>query len=190
MQLNFFGGNMSQKEIDELPLHLNGITFQPWHFYRNKKAKPGENPLLLQDCFVDEVMRMKNLQARPEITRVMPFGESSLYVEGHVKVWERGKPDNNLATEAFASVTKMPYEGGQTHYAQIAITRALRTAVIRHLQISDHDIELAIKAYEIDSNKVKSMSTRNIADGPGEETTEKIEPIDVPEVNLGDLGLE
>lgn len=45
--------------MNELPIHIRDIEFKPYHFYYNKKAKKGENPLLLQDNFIDDIMREK-----------------------------------------------------------------------------------------------------------------------------------
>jgi hypothetical protein len=180
---------MSQ-EIDNLPEHLTGIKFEPWHFYRNTKAKKGENQLLLNDCFIDEVMRMKKLRFIPKITARLPYKNNELYIEAEVTVYstnDDGWVDESNNTKAFSSVTKMPHEGGQTHFAQIAITRALKTAVLRHLYISDHDIELAVAAYDITPAKVNVMTRSITNDGDSEETDKTPQTIE-PEIDL-DLGI-
>jgi hypothetical protein len=179
---------MSQELIDKLPEHLKGFKFEPWHFYKNLKAKKGENQLILNDCFIDEVMRVKNIDFTPEITARMPYKGDGLYIEATVTVRSlvMGKERKTIA---ISSMTKMPFEGGQTHFAQLVITRALKTAVIRHLQISDHDIELVIEAYEIKKNQV-TTKTRNITDDTQDDeeneshkTPQVIEP-DI-DMNLG-----
>jgi hypothetical protein len=124
-------------------------------------------------------MRQANLHFVPEITRVLPFGEGQLYVEAKVEVF-----DDKKKTISYASMTKMPHSDGQTHFAQVCITRAMKTAVLRHLQISDHDILMVIDAYGFDP---KQMSTRSV--------TNEVEEAEVAEApveampDLGDLGV-
>lgn len=179
---------MTQAQIDALPKHLEGIRFENWHFYYNKKAKKGENALLLQDNFIDDVMRVKNIHFTPEITRVIHIEGDKFYIEAKVTVYNQGPMvgTNQKNTTAFASMTRMPHDSGQTHYAQMCITRALRTAVLRHLGISDHDIQLAIEAYEISLKNVSTMA-RSVTEDEPEEV--KQEDAIISEVDLGDLGV-
>jgi hypothetical protein len=172
----------NKEKMENLPEHLKGIKFESWHFYINTKAKKGENKLTISDNFIDEVMRQKNLGFIPDITKVIPLGGESgkVYVEAKVEIYDKGlydldtdKPGGEKTT-GFASVTEMPHSGGQTHFAQLAITRALKNAVIRHLQISDHDILLVIEAYGFDVKQIAQQQTRNIvADEDSEEKEEK-----------------
>lgn len=173
----------NQEKIDALPDHLKFINFKPWHFYYNTKAKKGVNQMMLGDNFIDEVMREQNIAFIPEITRVIPYGDK-LYVEAKVIVYNEQRE-----TTAFASITQMPHAEGQTHYAQLAITRALKTALIRHLGISDHDVLMVIDAYGFDMKTIKaqSMSSNDVIET--EETTEKEQEItEEAEVDLN-LGL-
>lgn len=174
---------------DELPDHLKSIDFKPWHFYVNKKDK--DKKLLISANFIQEMMREKDLAFNPSV-QVIPYGENQLIAIGTVDVYEKTcvKESKNTQTWSYedipkttgiASVTKMPHDGGQTHFAQFAITRALKQAVIRHLHISAHDIEMVIEAYGFDKNK--TIATRSTTDDV-EETDEA--PID----SDVDLGLE
>jgi hypothetical protein len=162
---------MTQEQIDELPDHLKKIQFENWHFYPNKKDKK----LTLSDNFVDEVMRQLDIHFTPEITNVIPHGEGKLYVEAKVTVFNESS-DYPRKTIAYASITQMPHADGQTHFSQLAITRALKTALIRHLQISDHDIELVTTAYGFTAKNVTQM-TRNISDDePATNEPKVVEP--------------
>jgi len=153
-------------EVKDLPEHLRPdklLEFKPYHFWVNKKD-PAKK-MTLADSFVDEVMREQHIKFHPEISHVIPFGDGKLCVVASVEVWKSGNESPILdKVKAFASVTEMPRPGGQTHYAQLAITRALKTAVIRLLGISDHDIELIISAYGIDQKMVPSSLRGNEAE--------------------------
>jgi hypothetical protein len=185
---------MTNKEkIEALPEHLKGITFEPWHFYYNKKAKAGENRLILSDNFIDEVMRQKNLHFLPEITNIVPLNgdNNKILMVANVMVfdeedynYEEHKPLGKV-TIGYASMTEMPHAGGQTHYAQMCVTRALKNAVIRHLKISDHDVQLVVDAYGFDMKQITSQ-TRTITDEIEEESIEA--PVEAMP-DLGDLGV-
>jgi len=181
---------MNKEKIEALPAHLKGITFEPWHFYYNKKAKAGENRLILSDNFIDEVMRQKNLHFTPAITHIIPLNgdNNKILMVARVNVFNLGERDTEIqrkVTNGFASMTEMPHAGGQTHYAQMCVTRALKNAVIRHLQISDHDVQLVVDAYGFDMKQIASQ-TRAITDEVEEESTEA--PVEAMP-DLGDLGV-
>lgn len=175
---------MDQEKIAALPAHIQKIKFEPWHFYLPKKSKDGK--LVIADNFIDEVMRMFKIEFTAEMSPPpMQYGDNGLIVFGSVTVDSPAGPK----VTAFASATKMPSETGQTHYAQLVITRALKTAVMRHLYISDHDLELAIEAYGITLSQIKSQTRQISADEP--EDDEKPVTEDVPEstVPIGEMGL-
>ena len=184
---------VNKEKIDALPEHLKGITFEPWHFYYNKKAKAGENRLILSDNFIDEVMRQKTLRFIPEITNITPLqgDNNKILMVARVEVYDEelfdldsNKP-GGITTIGYASMTEMPHAGGQTHYAQMCVTRALKNAVIRHLQISDHDVQLVVDAYGFDMKQIASQ-TREIAAEIEEESTDA--PVEAMP-DLGDLGV-
>ena len=149
-------------------------------FWKGKKA---DAKLVLSDNFVDEVMRIQDIKFEPSIEGVHFYSEhhSKIMLIAKVKVWKKGHEFDTVTS--FASVNAMPYKGGQEHYAQIAVTRAMKTALLRLLGISDHDVELLVEAYGIDKSKVQ-MSTResdfDTTNAPAA-NTEKLEP----ELDLG-----
>jgi hypothetical protein len=67
----------------------------------------------------------------------------------------------------------------------MCVTRALKNAVIRHLQISDHDVQLVVDAYGFDMKQIASQ-TREIAAEIEEESTDA--PVEAMP-DLGDLGV-
>jgi len=134
-------------EVKDLPERLKPdklLEFKPYHFWVNKKD-PAKK-MTFSDNFIDEVMRTQKIKFHPEITHIVPFGDGKLCVVASVEVWKSESESTILdKVKSYASITEMPRPGGQTHYAQLAVTRALKTGIVRLLGISDHDVELIVE---------------------------------------------
>lgn len=156
---------MTKEQIDALPEHLSYIKFEPYHIYVNTatvKGKP-KTTITPSDNLIDDLIRWKDLWFETDM-QINPFRENQTIFTARVYVWEgeKGKPGEVRTTTAFASVNAMTFEKGErpaTHLAQLAVTRALKPAVLRHLRISDHDIALLIEAYDIDIKKLSKTPT-------------------------------
>lgn len=175
-------------EINELPEHLKPehlLEFKPYHFWTSPKQK---SKITLSDNFTDEVMAAQNLHHEPEITHVLSLNEGKVMVVAKVTVWKNDFTANRVI--AYASINEMPHKGGQSHYAQIAVTRALKIAVTRFLKISDHDVELIIDAYNIKKADVLRITEASGAVRESDTTDEPETTTEAPveEINL-DLGL-
>lgn len=159
---------MTKNETQEtqVPEHLRHIKFQTWHFYVPKKSTTGQ-PLVTDD-FVTEVMQQLGLTFKAEVT-VHPYTEDKKLILARVDIME----NNETKTPAYASITEMPHKQGQTHFAQLATTQALKTALRRHIGLSNHDTELITKAIGFNSKTIKTRETTDL-----EEETEDIEPVD------------
>jgi len=177
-------------EISDLPEHLRPeflLEFRPHHFWTSPKQKA---KISLSDNFTDEVMRKCKIHYIPEVTHIIPYGEGKFMVVARVDVWKDEPKMENMVT-AYASINEMPYKGGQPHYAQIAVTRALKIAVIRMLGISDHDVEMILDAYKITKADVLKVSNTSMAvrdvtvdDEPTETTTTEA-PVEEIDLDLG-----
>ena len=175
-------------EISDLPEHLRPeflLEFRPHHFWTSPKQKA---KISLSDNFTDEIMRIREICYEPEITHIIPYGEGKFMVVAKVRVWKKDDPTD---VTAYASINEMPYKGGQPHYAQIAVTRALKIAVIRLLGISDHDVEMILDAYKITKADVLKVSNTSMAvrdvtvdDEPTETTTTEA-PVEEIDLDLG-----
>ena len=134
-------------------------------------------------------MQALNLGHTAKVT-ITPYGEKELLVMAEVWIFDKTVgPTGNLtpSTPGFASVAKMPsestksYDGQrkerQTHYAQLAVTRAISTALQRHIGISGHDVEIIVenlgikpemtKAREYSSNAVEEAEELPTEDDVG-----------------------
>ena len=150
----------------EIPDHLKDIEFKPWHFYTTKDRN-GKLMHTLTSNFVEETLRKMKLHHNANVA-AMPYGENGILVLAEVDIFPEGNLPGN-STRGHASVTRMPREGGQTSFAQLAVTRALSVALRRRLGISKHDIETVIEALGM---KPETIQTREYSNNVVEEATE------------------
>ena len=152
---------MSEQSESKIPEHLRHIDFKQWHFY--VMTKNGKTTYTLNDNFTDEMMVQLGLNFDAEVT-IHDYSETEKLTLAQVRV-----KDDKKSTVGFASVTRMPRPDGQTHFAQLAVTRALSSAIQRHIGISGHDVELIVEALGI---KPEVMQTREYSSTTVEEATE------------------
>jgi hypothetical protein len=158
----------------ELPPHLKDIDFKPWHFYKMEKA--GKVTIDVNADFITEVMRQKKIKHHPEF-EIHSYGDDGMIAIARIDVWTEG--NNKETTSGFASMTKMPHQDGQTHFAQMCITRALKVAVMRHLGISDNDIKILIEHYGYTPKGSKSYQVSTDGEEPLEKTLEEPEELNL-----------
>ena len=174
---------MTQEQIDALPEHLSYIKFEPYHIYVNTATVKGKQKTTItpSDNLIDDLLRWKDIGFAVEMPYIGPFRENQTLLVAKVTVWT-GEYEFARNTVSFASVNAMQYEKGEktaTHLAQLAVTRALKPAVLRHLRISDHDIALLIEAYDIDIKKLSktptAVRTSEASEDDADDTEEKNE---------------
>ena len=133
-----------------MPEHLKDITFLPHHIYPGKKnigsrLSPKYIPWYsLTKEFSIDTIREKNILIEPIKTQMTAIGSDKMGVMVTVRATMPLTDEKKLGYKTsygIASVTGMKYEGTEESHAQLAYTRAMKTAVEMLLGISDHDVQ-------------------------------------------------
>lgn len=140
----------TKKKVEEtennLPDHIKDIVLQPHHIYASKNRKTGEITLSTTKDLVTDLMRQFKLGFMITEFRVDNFRGDQTLVSIEIVVVD--KEDSTNSTPGVATMDKMPYgDQGQALLGQMVLTHALKNAVMRHLHITNHDIDLLIEKY-------------------------------------------
>jgi hypothetical protein len=177
--------------VDEettLPEHLRKIILKQHHIYSNSQGK--KTTIAVTKDFILDMMNQFNLRYKINAYQVNPFRNDQTIVSVVLTVFDANDPENiTKQTPGIASIDKMPTKrrSGNSSYdtdddrmtslGQMALTSALKNAVMRHLYITANDIELLIKHHEIKLGGNTSIAREVIDDVEEIEDT----PIDIGE---------
>jgi hypothetical protein len=160
---------------DDLPEHLQKIILKQHHIYSNSQGK--KTTIAVTKDFILDMMNQFDLRYQINTYRVDPFRNDQTIVSVVLTVFDKNDPENIAKqTQGIASIDKMPtkrkssdssYRTDDDRMAslgQMALTSALKNAVMRHLYITANDVELLIKHHGIKLGGSTSIAREVIDD--------------------------